>query len=267
MSEPAVISRPAAASDSGNTTTPARQSKRKTFVRVLVVLIVIGAAVFVWKTFIATPPVPDNIVQLSGRIEGDDSALAPKTSGRILEIRVREGDSLKAGEVVAVLDDEQLKAREQAAGASLTAAEARLTSAKSQIAVLHEQLTEAELQAEQSTGDAQGRVHQAEADLAAAQSDLAQQEAAYQLALFDKDAYTRLAKTGAVSERQGKQSVSTAEQQAAAVAAAQRRVDAAQGALTTAKATLSNPSIRQAQADAVRRQIAAAASRSRHCRR
>ena len=60
------------------------------------------------------------------------------------------------------------------------------------------------------------------AELAAAQSDLAQQQAAYQIAAFDKDAYTRLAKTGAVSERQGLQSAATADQSAAAVAAAQR---------------------------------------------
>ena len=33
----------------------------------------------------AVPPLPDSIVALSGRIEGDDSAVAPKTSGRILE--------------------------------------------------------------------------------------------------------------------------------------------------------------------------------------
>ncbi len=80
--------------------------------------------------------------------------------------------------------------------------------------------------------------------LAAAQSELAQQQAAYDLALFDKDAYTQLAQSGAVSERQGKQAVATADQDAAAVAAAERRVDAAQGALTTAQANLANPGIR-----------------------
>jgi len=36
----------------------------------------------------------DRIIGLSGRIEGDDSAVASKTSGRILEVRVREGDSV-----------------------------------------------------------------------------------------------------------------------------------------------------------------------------
>jgi HlyD family secretion protein len=92
--------------------------------------------------------------------------------------------------------------------------------------------------------------------LATAQSDLAQQEAAYQIAAFDKDAYTRLAKSGAVSERQGLQASTTADQQAAAVAASKRRVEAAQAALTTAQANLSNPGIRESQVALVRRQIA-----------
>jgi len=34
-------------------------------------------------------------VALSGRIEGDDSAVAPKATGRILEVRFREGDSVR----------------------------------------------------------------------------------------------------------------------------------------------------------------------------
>ena len=73
------------------------------------------------------------------------------------------------------------------------------------------------------------------------EAQLAQQQASYQLALFDKDAYTKLPESGAVSQRQAKLAVSTADQQAAAVIAAQRRVEAAQGALMTAKANLSNP--------------------------
>jgi HlyD family secretion protein len=92
--------------------------------------------------------------------------------------------------------------------------------------------------------------------MAAAEADAAQQQAAYELAAFDRDAHTPLAKTGAVSERQGKQSVSTAGQQAAAVAAAGRRVEASNGALTTARANLANPGIRGEQVLMVRRQIA-----------
>jgi HlyD family secretion protein len=127
--------------------------------------------------------------------------------------------------------------------------------ARDQIAILQEQLRQTELQTEQAGTDAEGRVRQAEADLAAAEADLAQQDAAYELAVFDRDAYTRLAQSGAVSERQGKQAAATANQQAAAVAAAKRRVEAARGAVTTARANLANSAIRSTQTAAVRKQI------------
>jgi HlyD family secretion protein len=197
----------------------------------------------------------DQTIALSGRIEGDDSAVASKTSGRIQEIRVREGDTVKSGETIAVLDDQQIRSREEQARVAVLGAEAKAKAARDQIAVLEEQLQQNQLQTEQASVDAEGRVSQAEADLAAAEAGLAQQEASYELALFDKDAYTRLAKSGAVSERQGKQAITTADQQAAAVNAAKRRVEASRGALTTAKANLSNAGIRGAQTAAVRKQI------------
>ncbi len=222
---------------------------------IIIVAVLVVAGLIVWRLFFAGPTAPDNVVALSGRIEGDDSAVASKTTGRLLEIRVREGDEVKAGDIIAILDDEQIRARQDQAQASLKVAEAKPASARDQVAVLQEQLKQNDLTTAQSKEDAQGRVRQAEADLTAAESDLAQQEASYKLALFDKDAYTRLAETGAVSERQGKQSVATADQLAAAVAAAKRRVESARGALTTARANLVNPGIREAQAAGVRRQL------------
>jgi HlyD family secretion protein len=218
--------------------------------------ILIAAALFIWRAFFAASGVPDSIVVVSGRIEGDDSAVAPKTTGRILEVRVREGDTVNAGDTIAILDDEQIRAREDQARATLLEAEAKAKAAQEQIAVLQEQLGQSQLQVGQSMLDTEGHVRQAEADLATAQSELAQQEAAYQIAAFDKEAYTRLAKSGAVSERQGLQASTTADQQAAAVIASKRRVEAAQAALTTAQANLSNPGIRESQVALVRRQIA-----------
>jgi len=234
--------------------------RRKVFPLIVVVLGV--AAFFIWRGYFANPRVPGNIVTVSGRIEGDDSAVSPKTSGRIIEIRVREGDTVKAGDTIALIDDAQVRAREDQARAALTGAEARAKSANDQIAVYEQQLQQNQLMTEQSKVDAAGRVRQAEGDVAAAEADLSQQEASLRLAQFDNDAYQKLVKTGAVSERQGKQALTTADQQSAAVAASRRRLEsnrrrleAARGSLTTAQANLSNPGIRSFQADAVRKQI------------
>ena len=222
----------------------------------MILLVLVIAGVVIWRIFFAAPDIPAGIVALSGRIEGDDSAVAPKTAGRITAIRFREGDVVKAGEVIAVLDDQQVRAREQQAQATVTQADAQVRSARRQIDVLEQQLHQSRLQTAQSKVEAEGQVRQAEAELAAAEAEYKQQQAALQLASFDKEAYTRLAKSGAVSERQGKQAATTAETQEAVTAAAQRRVEAARGALNVAKSSLSNPEIRSAGSAALQRQMA-----------
>jgi HlyD family secretion protein len=233
-----------------------RQPSSRRLAPIVILLLLIVAGIAVWKFFFSQPKLPDNIVALSGRIEGDDSAVSPKTAGRILQIRFREGDSVKAGDVIAILDDQQVRAREEQAQAAVLQANASLRSAQQQTSVLQEQLQQAELQTDQSKTDAEGRVRQAEAELAAAEAEYAQQQHSLELALFDRDAYTRLAKSGAVSERQGKQAATTAATQEAVVAAAQRRVEAARGSLNVAKSSLANPGIRNAASAAIRRQIA-----------
>jgi HlyD family secretion protein len=233
----------------------AQAGRARTVIILIVVLLAAGALVF-WRVALGKPDGSANTIVLSGRIEGDDSAVSSKATGRLLEAKVREGDEVKAGDVIAVLDDQQLRDREAEAQATVAQAEARLQFARRQIAVLEEQLQQNSVETGQSKVDSKGRVSQAQGELSAAEAELAQQEAAYKLALFDKDAYTRLAQSGAVSERQGKQAETTAETQAALVAASKRRVEAARGALSMADATLSNPDIRGLQAATLRRQIA-----------
>jgi HlyD family secretion protein len=266
MTEQQTEPKPAAPSSQA---APAKSPRPRRKIFPLIVVVLAVAAFFIWRGYFANPRVPDSIVTVSGRIEGDDSAVSPKTSGRIIDIRVREGDTVKAGETIATLDDAQVRAREDQARAALIGAEAREKSANDQIAVYQQQVQQNELMTEQSKVDAGGRVRQAEADVAAAEADvaaaeadLAQQEASLRLAQFDNDAYQKLVKTGAVSERQGKQAATTADQQSAAVNSARRRLDsnrrrleAARGSLTTAQANLSNPGIRTFQAESVRRQI------------
>src|SRR6266542_1599772 len=104
------------------------QKKLPRVLRVLAALaIVCGAAFLIWWFLIRQPPIPHNIITVSGRIEGDDSAIAAKTTGRISEIRVREGDRIKAGEIIASLDAE---GRVRQAEAEVATAEATLAQAE-----------------------------------------------------------------------------------------------------------------------------------------
>src|SRR5262249_26437944 len=121
----------------------AGKSGRKRFRRIVIALILLLAvatgAVLGWRAVFANR-IPEDIVAVSGRIEGDDSSIAPKTSGRILEIRFREGDFVHAGETIAVLDDAQVRAREDQARAGLATAQASANAAREQIGILEQQL-------------------------------------------------------------------------------------------------------------------------------
>ena len=122
----------------------AGRRRRIIWIVALAALVIVG--LIIWRVFFATPALPASIVAVSGRIEGDDSAVAPKTTGRILEVRVREGDIVNAGDVIAILDDAQIRAREDQARAALAAAEAKDAAAREQIAVLQQQLMQNHLQ-------------------------------------------------------------------------------------------------------------------------
>src|SRR2546426_4149573 len=109
---------------------PARESPHRIGPRrplvVVAVAVVMSLVVFaVWRLFLAPSAVAPDVIAVSGRIEGDDSAVATKTSGRIREITVRGGDHVEAGQGVAVLAEEQGRARGGPATPPLPAAQAR----------------------------------------------------------------------------------------------------------------------------------------------
>src|SRR5262245_62089886 len=110
---------------------PGPPPRRRGIVAIAVLALIAIGAFLVWRA-VFSRRAPENVISLSGRIEGDDSAVAPKLGGRLVEVRVREGDAVKGGDVIAVLDDEQVRAREEQAKAALTQAEARSKSAQGQ---------------------------------------------------------------------------------------------------------------------------------------
>ena len=220
-----------------------------------VALVAAIAGTTVWYFVLRTPAADPNVIKLSGRIEGDDAAVSAKVSGRIREINVREGDQVKAGQLIAVIDDEQVKAREDQERSMVQQAEARVASVRQQIAVLSAQLESSNTGVDQARIDAQGRVSQADADVAHAEAQLAKEEAALKQARYDEERYVKLAGDGDVPERTGYQAKSTAESHAAAVQAARKQVEAARAARLIAQSNLSNASMRSSNSTAIRQQM------------
>ena len=204
-----------------------------------------------------------NAIFVSGRIEGDESRIAPKQPGRILEVTVREGDSAEAGQTLVRLSAEQTEAQRAEAEAAVESARRRVESARLRISVLEQGLEQASIQEQQAETDAAGRVAQAEGQLAAAEAELARARAEYEQNLSDARRYGQLAEAGAASGEVAQRYKTASAMSEALVDAAERRVAAAQGALETAKSSLQNPRIRSVERASLRQQIAEARAQVR----
>lgn len=234
--------------------TQPNQSHKAKAVRAVLALALLTGSAAGWYYF-RQPAGPREIISVTGRIESDDAVVAAKTAGRIREITVREGDHVKAGQVVATLTDEQLNARVTQAQSAVTQAEARLQAARQQVAVLQAQLEQSRLGINQSRVDAEGRVSQAQAHVAAAEASLARAEADHKQVAADAERFVALANQGDVPAREGEQARNNFDAHNAVVLAARKQVEAARGALLAAKASLDNPAIRTAQTAAIEQQI------------
>ncbi|MEM9163928.1 MAG: HlyD family efflux transporter periplasmic adaptor subunit [Cyanobacteria bacterium P01_F01_bin.4] len=211
-------------------------------------------------------------LELSGRIEGYETDVATKVSGRIEQVSVREGAQVRQGELIVQLDDAELQAQLKRVTAQLTAAQQRERQASLQIDVITSQIQAAQLGLQQSEGDAAGRITQAEATVASAEAKLAEARAiaaeatsTLELARIDRDRYAELVSQGAVTQQrydQAQTTFNTAQSvliaREAAVAAAQRQVTATQGSLTQARTVALNPIIRSTEIDGLQKQLAQA---------
>lgn len=79
-------------------------------------------AFIAWGLWQAYHPAP---MPLQGQVEARTLNIAPKISARIATLTVREGQAVKAGDVLATLDSPELRAKLAQAGAAQAVAEAR----------------------------------------------------------------------------------------------------------------------------------------------
>lgn len=234
-------------------------------------LLLVGTGTGIWYT-LSRPQ--SNTIELSGRIEGYPTDVGAKVGGRVNSVTVREGDRVRQGDVIVRLDDAEIQAQLRGATARLAAAQQQQQQAALQLTVVQSQIEEAQLNVRQATGDAQGRIYQADANVAAAEAQLSQAAAQLnqaqselKLAAVNRDRFAQLLTEGAVTRQQFDQAQTAYEtaraivgSREAAVAAARRQVNAAQGGFVQAQTTGLNPNIRSAQLDALRRQFNVARS-------
>ena len=95
--------------------------KKSKLLRIVVVLVVLGAASFLGYRYLQQREAPDNVLHLFGNVDIRQIQLAFHDTGRIQRILVQEGQRVQAGELVAELDPVRYEAAVEQARAQVAA--------------------------------------------------------------------------------------------------------------------------------------------------
>lgn len=84
------------------------------------------SALAAWRALATRRKTPPNVIEASGTIEATEVDVSPKITGRIARLTVDEGDEVTAGQIIAVLEGEEIKAQVRQAEGAYRTAQAKL---------------------------------------------------------------------------------------------------------------------------------------------
>ena len=187
--------------------------------RVFLIIGILMVGSFVWYL---TTTRHSSDLDLIGTVDANEVLVSSKIPGRIQTLSVDEGDPVQAGQLVAVIESQDLQAAQQAAAAT----------AKGQQFKVGETV-ETERQTRGETGSA---TLNAEAQLSAAKATLAQAQANYDHQKADTSRTVALAQQGIMSAQAKDDAVTSLQADKAAVDAARDTVTASEASLRQARA-------------------------------
>ena len=161
-------------------------------------------------------------LHLIGTVDANEVEVSSKIPGRIQTLTVEEGQDVKAGDLIAVIESDDLAAARKAALATVESQQAKLTETME---------TERQTRGETSsaTVNAEAQVRMTRAALAQAQANLEHQQA-------DAKRTVALAKQGIMSAQASEEAVANLKAYEAAVETAKQNVAAAEASLEQARA-------------------------------
>jgi HlyD family secretion protein len=137
----------------------------------LTLLVVVGLAIW-WEE----RPRPQTLV-LTGTVDGNEVVVGSKITGRIVRLAVDDGQRVNAGDLIAVLDEDELRADQGAATHAIAQARANAQQAAAQTELLESTLPTKVQQASAQVEQTQAQQQQNQAQVAQAQAQLQQSEA------------------------------------------------------------------------------------------
>ncbi|XOT95077.1 HlyD family secretion protein, partial [Alcaligenes pakistanensis] len=111
-----------------------QSSLKKNLVPVLIIAGVLGLGWWAWQKMSNTGP-GDGFVSGNGRIEATEIDISTKFAGRIQSIAAHEGDFVKEGDVLAIMQQDSLEAARDEAVAGLRQAENNVAASQAQVAL------------------------------------------------------------------------------------------------------------------------------------
>jgi len=187
--------------------------------RILVILGVLFVMALCWYFFTANRSTD---LQLIGTIDANEVVVSSRIPGRLQTLTVDEGDDVKAGQLIATIQSDDLAAARAAAVAAASSQKYKMQGASD---------TE-----RQTLGGTSSQVINAEAQVRAAQAALLQAQAQYEHQQADTSRAVALAKQGIVSQQSQEEQVTSLQAAQAAVESAKENVAAAQAMLKVATA-------------------------------
>lgn len=180
-------------------------------------LLVVGS--LAWYLLTARP---SGDLHLIGTVDANEVLVSAKIPGRVQQLLVQEGDHVQAGQLIAVIESDDLAAAHAAAQATVASQQQKLDETEET-----EQQTRGEVSS--ATINAEAEVNVAKAALAQAQANLAKQQA-------DTRRTVALAKQGIMSAQSSEEAVAALQADEAAVQSAKDNIAAAEAALRQARA-------------------------------
>lgn len=119
------------------------ETNRKTAVLTALAALAAVLAVLAWQ-YLQAPALPEGIASGNGRLEATEVDITTKFPGRLAEVRVKEGDNVEAGQVLALMDVREVEAELRQAQAQVKQAQKQRNAATAVIAQRKSEVTLAE---------------------------------------------------------------------------------------------------------------------------
>jgi membrane fusion protein (multidrug efflux system) len=264
---------------------PVPQEKRgggkKIWIFLILLVVIVAGATAAWLHF------SDRVSSDDANVDGHISAIAPKISGTVMEVAVKDNESVKAGQVLVRIDPRDYQAKVDMAKAALQQAQSQLQSAQQVVPWTNDTTRSATAASNAQLADAEAEQQRARvayeqaasSDIAVAQANLrskqasndrAQADLARMKPLVDKaeisqqqyDSYVAAARVAQSEVEAAREKLASVQKDAAirqaAVSAAESRVSQARAQLQSSQANTKQVGIRTADAGTVAGSVAAA---------